>query len=79
MIVLTNKDTGIEIGTITEAQLQFLVNQLEEESPTDTDYWLNRAELEIFKENGADPQLVALLEKGMGEAEDMEVSWVQQR
>lgn len=75
MIVLTNKDTGIELGRITEAQLQFLVDQLEEESPTDTDYWLNRAELEILKENGADPELVALLEQGMGEAEDMEVSW----
>lgn len=78
MIVLSNKDTGIEIGTITEAQLQFLVDQLEEESPSDTDYWLNRAELEIFKESGADPELVALLEQGMGEAEDMEVSWVRQ-
>ena len=75
MIVLTNKDTGIELGRITEAQLQFLVDQLEEVSPTDTDYWLNRAELEILKENGADPELVALLEQGMGEAEDMEVSW----
>lgn len=75
MIVLTNKDTGIELGRITEAQLQFLVDQLEEESPTDTDYWLNRAELEILKENGADPELLALLEQGMGEAEDMEVSW----
>lgn len=75
MIVLTNKDTGIELGKITEAQLQFLVDQLEEESPTDTDYWLNRAELEILKENGADPELIALLEQGMGEAEDMEVSW----
>ncbi|HMT94909.1 hypothetical protein [uncultured Thiothrix sp.] len=75
MIVLTNKDTGIEIGTITETQLQFLIDQLEEENPTDTDYWLNRTELEIFKENGADPELLALLEKGMGEAEDMEVSW----
>lgn len=75
MIVLTNKDTGVEIGTITEAQLQFLVDQLEEETPDDTDYWLNRTELDIFKEQGADPELVALLEKGMGTAEDMEVSW----
>ncbi|TXH66605.1 MAG: galactosyldiacylglycerol synthase [Thiothrix sp.] len=76
MIVLINQDTGIEIGTITEAQLQFLVDQLEEESPNDTDYWLNRAELEIFKENGVDPALLALLETAMGDAEDMEVSWV---
>ncbi|MFZ1386292.1 MAG: hypothetical protein WBP46_00775 [Thiolinea sp.] len=75
MIVLTNKDTGVEIGTITEAQLQFLVDQLEEESDTDTDYWLNRAELEILQEKGADPQLIALLEKGMSSAEDIEVSW----
>jgi hypothetical protein len=75
MIVLTNKDTGAEIGTITEAQLQFLIDQLEEESDTDTDYWLNRTELSILKENGADPDLIALLEKGMGSADDMEVSW----
>jgi hypothetical protein len=75
MIVLTNKDTGAEIGTITEAQLQFLIDQLEEESDTDTDYWLNRTELSILKENGADPDLIALLEKGMGSADDLEVSW----
>ena len=75
MIILTNKDTGLELGSITEAQLQFLIDQLEEESPSDTDYWLNRAELEIFAENGADPELIALLEKGLGEADDMEISW----
>ena len=75
MIVLTNKDTGHEIGTITEAQLQFLVDQLEEETPHDTEYWLNRTELAILKDDGADPELIALLEKGMGTADDMEVSW----
>jgi hypothetical protein len=75
MTTLKNKDTGAIIGTLNDAQLQFLIDQLEEESNEDTDYWLNRAQIEIFKEQGADPALVAMLEQALGEAEDMEVIW----
>lgn len=75
MTTLKNKDTGATIGTLTEAQLQFLIDQLEEESREDTDYWLNRAQIAIFKEQGADSELVAMLEQALGEADDMEVMW----
>ncbi|MDD5394166.1 MAG: hypothetical protein PHE17_14230 [Thiothrix sp.] len=77
MITLKNKDTGATIGTLTDAQLQFLIDQLEEESREDTDYWLNRAQIEIFKEQGADPALVAMLEQALGDSDDMEVMWEQ--
>jgi hypothetical protein len=75
MITLKNKDTQQVIGTLTPTQLQFLMDRLEEESTTDHDYWLNRAELEILKEDGADPELLTLLEKAMGTGDEVEVEW----
>jgi hypothetical protein len=51
------------------------MDRLEEESTTDHDYWLNRAELEILKEDGADPELLTLLEKAMGTGDEVEVEW----
>lgn len=56
LIELHDKDTGAMIGAITEEQLQFLIDQLEEENPEDKNYWLNRDTLEMLKENGADPR-----------------------
>ena len=55
---LYDKDTGAWLGTITEEQLQFLIDQLEEESSEDQDYYINEATLEIFEGAGADPALV---------------------
>lgn len=76
MIQLSDKETGAVIGSISDEELQFLIDQLEEESGTDQDYWLNRETLDIFKEQGADAHLVALLENAMGERDEMEIVWV---
>ena len=75
MIILKNKATGEQIGVLTPEQLQYLLDQLEEESSDDHDYWLNRAEVEILKEEGADPALITLLEQALGEADDMDIEW----
>ena len=75
MIQLRDKDKGTQIGLITEKQLQFLVDQLEEEHEGDKDYWLNRDTLEILKESGADQQLISLLENALGERDEMEIGW----
>lgn len=75
MITLKNKDTQQVIGTLAPEQLQFLIDRLEEESPTDHDYWLNRDELEILKEEGADAALIALLEQAMGSNDEVEIEW----
>ena len=77
MIELRDKDTGRSIGSITEDQLQFLVDQLEEESSKDTDYYLNSATLDMFADNGIDSQLLALLRGALGNREDMEIEWTQ--
>lgn len=75
MIELRDKETGRSLGSITENQLQFLIDQLEEESSSDTDYYLNSATLDMFTDNGIDPQLLALLRGALGNREDMEIEW----
>jgi hypothetical protein len=75
VIKLYDKETGKLLGTIREEQLRFLVNQLEEESPDDTDYYLNKATMEMLEQAGAEPALVRLLQQALGEREEMEIRW----
>lgn len=75
MIQLHDKETGVFVGTITEAQLQFLIDQLEEESTDDTDYYIDQATLDLFTEAGADAALLALLRQALGRRDGMEIVW----
>ena len=75
MIMVADKETGVCFGTITEAQLQFLIDQLEEESAEDTDYYINHATLAMFEDAGAEADLLALLRQALGAREDMEIQW----
>lgn len=72
---LIRLDTGDDIGTISDEQLQFLVEQLEEENDEDQDYFIDRETLELLSDNGADPELLAMLEKGMGDDDEMDIAW----
>jgi processive 1,2-diacylglycerol beta-glucosyltransferase len=78
MIKLYEKDIRVFLGTITEAQLQFLIDQLEEESTEDTDYYINQATLDLFEDIGADADLLALLRQALGTREDIEIQWVRE-
>ena len=75
MISLRDKETGAEVGSITEEQLRFLVDQLEEEFDEDRDYYLNQTTLELMEQSGADPELIALLRRAIGDREGIEIEW----
>ncbi len=75
MVQLYDKESGARIGAIGDEQMQFLIDQLEEESEKDDDYYINRATLEMFEQRGADPALVKLLSAALGSREDMEIRW----
>jgi processive 1,2-diacylglycerol beta-glucosyltransferase len=75
MIALRDKETGAFLGTITEAQLQFLIDQLEEESRTDKDYYINRDTLDLFQGQGIDHALLTLLQQALGTRQEMEIEW----
>ena len=68
-------DNGETIGTITDKQLQFLVDQLEEESEDDNDYFIDRDTLELLSDNGIDPDLLSMIEKAMGDDDEIDVAW----
>lgn len=70
-----NNDTGESLGSLTEKQLQFLIDQLEEEFPEDQDYWLNPSTVSLLEEAGADPELLALLKRALGDGEGVEIRW----
>ena len=75
MIELRDKDTGVAIGKISEAQLRFLVEHLEEEFEEDRDYYINASTLDSFEETGADLELLGILRSALGTREDMEIEW----
>lgn len=72
---LIRLDTGDPIGDISDAHLQFLVDQLEEENDDDKDYFIDRDTMELLSDNGAAPELMALLEKGLGDDDEMDIAW----
>ncbi|HKY32042.1 MAG TPA: galactosyldiacylglycerol synthase [Candidatus Polarisedimenticolia bacterium] len=75
MIELRDKESGASLGSITEAQLEFLQGHLEEESETDSDYYINRDTLDVLEEEGADAALMSLLRRALGPREEMEIQW----
>ena len=75
MVQLYDKETGVPVGTITEEQLDFLVDHLEEESPGDQDYYIHVSTVDAFEEEGAEPSLLTVLRTALGEREEMEIRW----
>ena len=75
MITLTEKSTNKPVGQISEEQLQYLIDHLEEEWLEDQDYAITPLLLQHFEEQGADTALVSLLRDALGGREEMEVVW----
>ena len=76
MIQLVDTETNKPIGTITEQQLQFLIDELEEESATDEDYYIDAVTVDMLQQDGGDANLIALLRNALGTREGFEVRWV---
>jgi len=68
-------DTDDEIGTISDVQLKFLAEQLEADHEEGTDHFIDRETLELMSDNGADPELLAMLEKAIGDDDEMKIAW----
>ncbi|MDQ3366233.1 MAG: galactosyldiacylglycerol synthase [Myxococcota bacterium] len=72
---LTRIDTGDDIGTITDKHVAFLVEQLEEDHEDDKNYLITRETVELLSDNDADPDLLLLLEKALGDDDEMNIGW----
>lgn len=75
MVRIYDKGRKKFLGVINEEELQFLADNLEEESITDDDYYINRATLEYLVENGMTPRLRKILEEAMKGRDSIEITW----
>jgi hypothetical protein len=75
MIHLHEKGTNKPLGDISEAQLQFLTDRLEEEWLEDHDYAITSLVVDSFEAEGADPALVTLLRNALAGRDEIEIIW----
>ena len=75
MIELYNNATNQLIGALTEAELQTLIDALEEESQEDQDYYVDAATIDLLADGRATDHLIQLLRAALGGAEGVEVRW----
>lgn len=69
------KSTNKHLGHISEADLKFLIDQLEEESVEDDDYSISRMTLDYMKEQKISPELLKILEDALGSADEVELKY----
>ena len=65
MYQLIDNEHGDEIGIITEDQVQFLIDNLEEEGLEDQDYYIDSDALSFLAENGCDEELLTMLTEAL--------------
>jgi hypothetical protein len=65
------------LGAITKAQLDFLVDNLDEDFEEEEEYFFFRETLDDLKAQGADSHLIAMLEKALsGTPEGTDISYM---
>jgi hypothetical protein len=75
MFELRDKTTDEYLGTIDDEELQFLIDDLEEESAEDRDYYIDPDTIEMLQDDGAPASLITLLQKSLGSRDGIEVRW----
>jgi processive 1,2-diacylglycerol beta-glucosyltransferase len=65
MFRLTDLENDQDIGVITEDQLQFLIDNLEEEGIEEQDYYIDEDTLSFLAANDCDAELLAMLTEAL--------------
>lgn len=77
MIRLSNKDTGADIGEISEEELQILVAALEEENSQDQNYWIDHATVDMIEIDHLNAgSLITVLRAAIGDGDGVEIQYV---
>ena len=72
---LTDKSNGVVVGSIDRDELQFLIDNLEEESSRDADYFIDQATVEILAAAGGNASLISMLRNAVGTSDGIDVEW----
>ena len=74
-VTLYDNDSDAVIGTISESDLKFLIDNLEEETSDDQDYYLRPETVALLEERGGSDELIQLLRSALGDREGLEIRW----
>ena len=69
------KDSDRVLGTITEEQLDDLIDLLEEEDSGDNDYYVDADVLAFLEEEGVDEALLAMIRPHVTADDGVEIAW----
>ena len=72
---LYNKKTNALLGEVSEADVQCLIDVLEEEDRQDVDYFVDLDTVDILEDNGASATLVQMLRAAIGASEGVDIRW----
>ena len=74
---LTNKSTGSALGIVSQEDFQFMVDNLEEESSRDNDYFIDSATVDFLADAGGAVPLLLLLRDAVGSSDGVDIAWEQ--
>jgi hypothetical protein len=75
MPTLYLKDSNQPLAEISDADLAHMVDVMEEESSTDTDYFIDLNTVDLLRSAGASEQVTSALESAIAGSEGIDVVW----
>lgn len=75
MIKLFDNDSDADLGVISDEQLEFLVEELVEESLDDCTYSINSTTIGTLEAHGGDSSLISVLRRALGTRTSMELRY----
>ena len=75
MIDLYDAATNQLLGSITEADLQVLIDGLEEESADDQDYFIDQGTIDMLADGRPSDHLLGILRTALGSSDGIEIRW----
>ena len=76
-IRIIDKHSGAHLGEVGDEDLQLMVDQFEEESSRDQDYFIDQTTIGILEEAGASQRLLSLLREVVGTSDGVDIRWEQ--
>ena len=74
-IRILDKNSGALLGEITREDLQLMIDQFEEESSRDQDYFIDAMTVDLLHDAGASDRLLNLLREVVGTSDGVDIRW----
>ncbi len=75
MISVYSSQSDTLLGSVSESDLKFLIDNLEEESLEDQDYYIDVPTVDFLESNGASRELITLLRGSIGDDDSVTIVW----